>query len=417
MRIFLTLSLLGIVAYVVGGAVASWWAQPAEAFFGRRSAWWDAEDFAVFYGAGKLVAAGQPHMLYTLSAYTETQRAALDTHQNVTLGYYNPPFFSLIFAPLSWLSFDRAFQVWTAINLALLALNCWLLWHVAAPLGRGWRLVLIAGFVTLYPVTFILRLGQFSFILMASWSAAYLLLRRGRDRAAGFALLPLLIKPEMLIPITIFLVWKRRVDVLKTLLPASALIIVGSIAMIGPMTAWDYPFYLHDSALDGTGNMYGWNGLLSSVRDPGNPGTQTALALPLSLLTLGAVALAWRGPLDTIGERFPMQWLLLLCATMLTDMHFYLQDVVILVPAAFAVHASLRGWQRDVSGVALTFGWLILGLGSTPNVNWHLNFFATYVVAWGCVLITVRVLSERRATAASDAGWTPADDIALARAA
>jgi hypothetical protein len=414
MRTILILLLLGIVTFVLGGAVASWWAQPAEAFFGRRSAWWDAGDFTVFYSAGKLVAAGDAHLLYTLSAYRETQQAALEAHglrEHTTLGYYNPPFFALLFAPLSWLSFDRAFQVWTSINLALLALNGWLLWHMAGPIGRGWRLVLIAGFVTLYPVTLILQLGQFSLILMASWSAAYLLLRRGRARAAGFALLPLLIKPEMIIPVTVFLAWKRQTDALKTLLPASVLIVIGSIAIIGPIAAWDYPFYLHDSALDGMGNMYGWNGLLSSVRNPGHPGTQTSLALPLSLMSLGAVALTWRGPLVPDGDRFPVQWLLLVCATMLADMHFYLQDVVILVPAAVAVHATLRGWQRDVSGVALILGWLILGLGSTPNINWHLNLFATYVVAWMCVLVVLRLSEGRRKIGAA------VETTALARAA
>ncbi|MEX2247575.1 MAG: glycosyltransferase family 87 protein [Dehalococcoidia bacterium] len=371
---------LAILGWVVAPAVAGWWAAPWHAFFGRREFWWDAEDFAVFYAAGKLVAAGDAHLLYTPSAFTPIQSALLPTHQDVTLGYYNPPFFALLFAPISWLSFDRAYQVWFSLNLLVLAFNAWLLWRIAAPLGLAWQAALTIALLTLYPVTFAFRLGQYSLILMASWSSAYLLLRSGRERAAGLALAPLLIKPELLIPVTLLLAWKGRRAVLSTLLPAAAVAATVSIVMIGLRETVAYPGYLREAAFAGTGNMYGWNGLLSSLLAPGNPGGHTSLALPLSLLTLAAVAVVWRGDADPGGERFPSLWLLLTIATVLVDLHFYLQDIIIIVPAAVGVAAAQRQGARWVAGGALAFGWLLLGFGSTPTATWGINIFTSYML-------------------------------------
>ena len=64
-----------------------------------------------------------------------------------------------------------------------------------------------------------LQLGQFSMILLVSWLSSYVLLRDGRDRAAGVALAPLLIKPELLLPVAALLLWKRRSGAFATLLP------------------------------------------------------------------------------------------------------------------------------------------------------------------------------------------------------
>ena len=407
---------LVLLAAFMAPSITAWWAHPVHTFLGRREFWWDAEDFAVFYAAGKLVAAGDADLLYTPSAFTPIQNALLPAHQEVTLGYYNPPFFALLLAPLSRLSFDRAFQVWTAINIGLVVLNSWLIWRTAEPLGRAWRCVLIAGFVTLYPLTFGLRLGQYSLILMASWSMAYLLLRAGRDRAAGLALAPLLIKPELLIPVTALMLWKRRLNVLTTLLPVTAVAVVLSVAMIGIQEALRYPGYLSDAAWEGTGNMYGWNGLFSSIDSPGDPGAQTPLALVLAPLTLAAVAWTWRGEAEPRGARFPVLWLLLTIATVLIDLHFYLQDVIIVVPAAVAVVAAQREGTRWIAGSAMVAGWLILAYGSTAAGYDSVNFFTALLVVCMLALCAREVADHIRArtSARPDAG-RPADLRRVAR--
>src|SRR6185437_16822916 len=85
------------------------------------------------------------------------------------------------------LSLQQAYQLWTVFSIGLLALNSWLLLRLTPGLSRRWQVVLVLGYLTLYPVTFGLRLGQFSLLLQASWAAGALLLEQRRDRWAGLA--------------------------------------------------------------------------------------------------------------------------------------------------------------------------------------------------------------------------------------
>jgi hypothetical protein len=396
-----------------GAPVAHWWGDALAAFLGRRSQWYDAEDFSVFYGAGTLVAQGKAHLLHTPSAHTALQHAVLETHQDVTLGYYNPAFFALLFVPFSYMGFDRAYQAWTLINVALIALNAWLLWRTADSVGRAWRALIVIGFVTVYPLAFAVRLGQFSLILMASWSAAYLALRSGRGRLVGLALAPLLIKPEMLIPVGLLLMWKRRTDTLRVLVPIAVAAAGVSVAMLGPAAAWDYAHYLRTSAADGTGNMYGWNGVLSATLAPNRPGATAMIALPLAVGTLAAAAAVWRGRFDACGDGFAAQWFVLVAATVLWDLHLYLQDVIILVPAAVAVLAGTRGRSRAAAGAAMAIGWVILSWGSRPSMHWHVNVFGLYLAA----VFAALVLAHTRASAAVAVGAVEEEDASLAKAA
>jgi hypothetical protein len=369
-----------LVAAIWAPSIAHWWAQPIAVFFGRREFWWDAEDFAVFYAAGTLVADGRFDALYDSGAHAAIQMPMLTAHDE-PLGFYNPPFFALFFTPFSWLPHQPAFQLWSAVNAALVVIVCVLLWRIAEPLDRAYRVFVIAAFLTLYPLTFALRLGQFSLILTTSWAAAYLSLRHGRERAAGLALTPLLIKPELLIPVTLVLAWKRRVVVLRSLVPVAAAAVVLSVAMVGPAGGWDYARHIASAAGDGSGNMYGWNGLLAATFTSGDPGSMTACSVPLAAVTLGAAAWLWSGTPDPRCDAFPVQWLVLTLATVLWDAHFYLQDVIIVAPAAVAVLASASGWRRALTAAAMFSGWVILGWGSNPSEDWGVNVFSIYMAA------------------------------------
>jgi hypothetical protein len=379
MRKWIILACLALFGAYWAAPVIGWWTQPVATFLGRREFWWDAEDFAVFYAAGTIVARGDIGALYDAATHAEIQLSLLVAHEEA-LGFYNPPLFALVFVPLSWLPYEQAFQVWTGMNVVLLCALCALVWRIAVPLDRAYRVAIIVAFLTMYPLPYGLRLGQFSLILAASWALAYVLLCAGRPRAAGFALAPLLIKPELLIPVTLFLAWKRQWETLRALLPVSGVAILLSVVMIGPAGAWDYGAHILAAASDGTGNMYGWNGLLASIFAPDEPGSMTLIAAPLALLTLLAAASMWRGRLDATAPAFPAQWLALTLATVLWDAHFYLQDLVIVAPPAIAAFAAASGWRRSTACAALIAGWIILGLGSVPAAQWGINLFSAYMV-------------------------------------
>lgn len=395
MRTWIILACLGAFALYWSSAVVGWWTQPIATFFGRREFWWDAEDFAVFYAAGTIAARGDLGAVYDANAHASLQLPLLVNHSE-PLGFYNPPLFALLFVPFSWLAADVAFQAWTLVNVALALVMCALLWRVSAPISPGFRAVIILGFLTMYPLPFGLRLGQFSLILAVSWALAYLCLREGRPRAAGLALAPLLVKPELLIPVTLFLAWKRQWESLRILLAITVLAVGASVAMLGPFGSWDYATHIANAAGDGAGNMYGWNGVLASTFAPDRPGSMTYWAAPLVLATLAAAALMWRGDFDGRNAAFPAQWLALTLATLLWDSHLYLQDLIVIAPAAVAAFASSTGWRRSTAGGGLLFGWMILGLGSVPSAIWGVNVFSLYMAGWLLALIAWDVGVRRR---------------------
>ena len=214
-----------LCVFAVFSAVASVeFAQLLTAFLGNESLLWFHQDFPALYAAGKMVASGSGALLYDTGALADAEIAAAGHPVGGTgvLAYFNPPFFAAFMAPLTALPLDRAYQAWTLLSLLLLAFDCWLLWRIADGLPRRWRIAVVAAFLTLYPVGYGLELGQFSLVLVTSWAGAYLLLRAERDALAGAALAPLLIKPELLLPVAAYLLWKRRWRVFSTLAPATA---------------------------------------------------------------------------------------------------------------------------------------------------------------------------------------------------
>ena len=365
-------------------------AQAGAAFFGSEELLWYHQDFPAFYTAAHLVTHGGGDLIYDTAAMAaaEAELARQPVGGTGVLAYFNPPFFALAIAPLSRLSMDRAFQVWTLLSLLLLAANAWMLWRIGATLTRSSRWLLVSAFLTLFPVSYGLQQGQFSLILATSWSSALLLLRNGYERGTGVALAPLLIKPELLLPVAAYMLWKRRWRVFSTLLPLTLAAVVMSIAVVGLPAALGYPAYLLDSTTwDGAGVtsrlMFSWNGVIAMVWD--HPGflLDSAAFVSLAVPTLGAAAYAARGTFAPLAGRFAGQWLLLTIATMLVDPHFYLQDTILIALPAAALLCGAPAEHRPRIAVAIAAGWAMLALGTFPNEHLHVDLFAIYLIAAG----------------------------------
>ncbi len=110
--------------------LAQLWLGPfATLFIGHWDARVAALDFNVFYAAGYLVAHGQAHSIYTPAALSVQEHAHnLGVMSPDPLPYLNPPIFALVVAPITLLPFADAYRLWTAANLILLALTCWMTW-------------------------------------------------------------------------------------------------------------------------------------------------------------------------------------------------------------------------------------------------------------------------------------------------
>lgn len=324
------------------------------------------KDFAAFYAAGHLIAIGHGRLIYSQQAIAATERVATGLPVTVKTGrmYFNPPFFALLFVPLSRLPFKEAYLVWTALSLGVLAGGLGLIWKITSAISVPWRLVMLIATVMLIPVAKGLLEGQFSLILMVAWGGAYLALRSNHDRRTGVALAFLLVKPETLAPLALLLVWKRRYRVFFTLAPLSLAAAVVSAWIVGITGLVRYLLYLIRSVGDSNGSiqtdkMIGWNGLLYPFRGIFSVRFDAIPLLVLVLLTLAGLAAAWRGPLRTNGRRFAYQWAAVALATLLLDQHLYSQDLVVLLPCTATVIAAASPHERVRVGSICMLGWLI----------------------------------------------------------
>lgn len=389
----------GLTIALALAGVVPWSLFARDLLFGRD---WVSGDFIAFFAAARMMASGAGSHVYELQAVAAAEQVAAGHAVGGTgiLPYFNPPFFAWLLRPVAGLSLQGAYRVWSIFSLAWLAIDAWLLWRIAAPLSREWRRIVIIAYLALLPVTFGLRQGQFSLILEGSWSAAYLLLRNRRPGFAGVALSPMLIKPELLVPAALFLMWKREWRVLGTLSACGMVAIAASIAIVGLPSAIGYPDYLLDSTTwSNYGNtpvlMFGWNGILA-VSTPMGSATRQLAATALGVATLAVTAFLWRASSVGKGRSFAERWLALSLASMLIDQHFYFQDTIILVPGVVAVLASAREQDRKWIASAAGGVWCVQLFATYPNESWHLNLLALLAVAALGALATRDLTRARR---------------------
>ena len=159
-------------------------------------------DFVAFYTAGAAVRNGRLHDLYDLNSTNRFQQA-LQEQQGVAIGHrvapwWNPPFYSLVFVPLSHLAFHTAFLVWSLISLLCAAVACVLLCRMLPSQG-GWQSRTLVPVLILLSTPFIATLthGQNSCMSLALLSVAVVLWRAGRPLAAGLAGGLLFYKPQI----------------------------------------------------------------------------------------------------------------------------------------------------------------------------------------------------------------------------
>jgi hypothetical protein len=163
-------------------------------------------DFVNFYVGASIVHDGDGARLYQ----QDTQRAELRSllGRDSIQYFLHPPFEAVALSPLASLSFERAFVVWTAINVAVLALLPLVLMPCILLVARKPYLGLI-GFFFL-PVLVALTLGQDSICLLFIVSLAYSLMHKKMDLAAGLVLALASIKFQYLIVLIPLLLISRK---------------------------------------------------------------------------------------------------------------------------------------------------------------------------------------------------------------
>lgn len=342
-RIYPATAMIVVLAgYVVSAAIGVGRTDAAGAIVGA--------DFSAFYWAGTALREGNTHGLYDIDAEARFLSAliapATNEHGEVH-AFVSPPYWALVFAPLSALPYDAALAVFWLLSTALLILNVGLLRRAlpalrAIPLRRA---VLAA--VAFFPVLFAFLDGQTSMIVLVPLVLAYAALRRERDFAAGLALGLLAIKPQLALGVVVILCGARRWRALSgAAISAGAWLAIGWTFLPDAMRDYAelapelFEFLRRDDYYT-WGQLSGY-GFATMLLDPisHTAGTVGAYGAVLGLSVLNAWTW-WRTPWTPGTRRWDLTMASSIAVGLVASPHLFLYDASLLLLSLAIVVAWL----------------------------------------------------------------------------
>ena len=354
------------------------------------------EDYVAFYAAGKLVAEGRGADLYETEVLAAKEREVMGRPVGGTgsLGFFNPPFVALFFAPFTLLPVGEA-------GVALFLVNSVLVLGVTGGIRRMLNiegpipsLLFALAALSLQSVFWLVAHGQFSMWLFLGFLYFFWFQQQGRPALSGFALTLLLVKPQMAILPALVLLWKKDWRALASFSSVTVLLVVGSIAVSGTSVLWEYPSF----ALNSTGwerelginveRMYGWNGLFATIVANHSP-VHIMLTASATVATVGLVLWGFSS-VQPSSSRFALACAALVAGAILVNPHVYLQDMVLgalIVVLGFLGSRELS-WPGFFWVGAAAFLWLVQEYSDKLLDEFSLNLLSICLI--GLLLFLVR---------------------------
>jgi hypothetical protein len=371
-------------------------------------------DFSNFYTAGKIVQTGQRGRLYDLTWQTQVQSSFSEAAalRNRALPYMRPPFEALLFWPLSYLPYERAYAAWALLNIFLVAVTAaFLRSRIPGLVAIPWWLYYPAYF-SFYPIAYGFVLGQDAALMLFLFGLVLTRWLKGQDFRAGCFLGLALIKFQLVLPLILILFIKRQFRTLAGFSLVATLLAAVSLWVVGWQALRDYPSYLWRLNEEGSvagifpSVMPSLRGLVQGWNDPLHP-------LPSLDVITGVLAVsllvwaAWQWP--TASPRSSKSYLagvaVIFLATLLAGYHEFCYDLSLLFPL---VLLAARAGLRDAAASATVRWTLVMAaavLSYPPfffylHAKAHLNLIALPLLwlAWGFSRYA-RVAQFREATA------------------
>lgn len=298
-------------------------------------------DFLHFYTLGCIAAAHRGAELYDMNAQAAVAAQRVPNAAGIRYLPLYPPQVSILFAPLTRLSYGWALAVWWFCSGLVYGICCYAVWRGCAHLrGYGWTIALLAiGFPAFFHL---IAWGQTSALALAFFTLGFLLLRHEQQFLAGLAFGCLIFKPQLGLAVAVVLLttgaWKI---VGGAVLSAAAQLSAGVLYYgLEPLRTWVRTLLRVPSALAlFEPRPYQTHCLRTfwSMIVPWQTVSST-LYIVSAVVVLGLTITAWRrsGPLS-------LRYSTLLLATVLVAPHLTVYDLVILAPAILLVADWLVG--------------------------------------------------------------------------
>ena len=224
----------------------------------RREVGQGYPDFTAFYSAGKCVLSGRGSELYTTEGEARFQRefASQVKIRQSPLPFTHPPFEAALFAPLAVLPYQAAYWTWNGLSVLALLGFLWLL-RPYIPNLRAWSPALpILAALAFFPVFVCLLQGQDSLLLLLLFGGTLAAVEKGSDFVGGILLGLALFRFQLVLPLMIIFLVRRRWKVLSGFLLTGIALAAVSIPVVGWTHVLGYPqALLHISHAQGSAAM------------------------------------------------------------------------------------------------------------------------------------------------------------------
>jgi hypothetical protein len=392
---------------LVGGVFAIEFAMAFALLPWTKPATLNTTDFVNFYAAATIVRQGRAAVLYQAQTQAPLLHSLLGRQSRDY--FLHPPFFAAGLAPLSYLSIEKAFVVWTLLNMALLGLLPVLFGECTEFVRRRPQLGLVG--ILFFPILVTLTLGQDSILLMFLVSAAYSLLKRGRDGIAGFILSAATIKFQYVLVIVGFLLLQRRWKVVATFAGGCAVLVAFSVVLLSWNGVWRYIDFVHDYDVHGgygaihTAQMVNWRGFFAGMGWPKNIRLYASFG-SIASLVFGAVCSRF------IDERnASIGFALFVTLSILASPYAYFQDAtLLLLPLYLAIDYALQRSgapnRKLLFGCGFVFIWPLALLLMGGHYWWNSRIYLMFpvILAFALILSAELYATRRRMLNRSDRG-------------
>lgn len=309
-----------------------------------------ASDFTVYYTAFTMVRKGLSNGLYDQEIESKYQQEILggSSFEGGWLPFPIPPFFALLFSPLSLLPQNKAYYLWSLGQLGLLIWLILLLNRLFLNWSKQEKLLLILLILSFWPLAHTFLLGQLSLFILICLIQLYKLMKESRQVKAGIWLALLIIKPQtMLIPIMVTInkrYWRIAIATAITIM----IIVVSSIAFFGYK-----PWLQYTQLLQTMGNSFGKFGVFPYIEFTlrgtlynllGYSQTNLINVISISALVLGMifVFLVWINKQTSDEHYFELAFAVMITLSVLLSMHLFDHDSLMLVLPAALFYDYLR---------------------------------------------------------------------------
>ena len=323
-------------------------------------------DFTSFYTAAHIIRGGNAHRLYDLSLQAQVQQAFLLPHGWVfadgVLPYAYPPFFAIIFIPLSFLPLGWAFHVWNVVNVTLILASVKLLLrHQQRHSTRDFVVACLIVFA-FFPVLTGLHNGQSSFLVLFTLTLTYLALKSRRDTVGGIALALGLFKPQLVLVIAAVLLYRRRWRTVLAFSATAVLLLLVSYILVGidgmasyldlvrQMSSWKGDYSINPTNMPNLrGTVYRLGYLYHAWFDTElSPATLGAITFLLSLPVFVWVLRIWKGQWNPTLPEFDLRFGLTVIAALLLSPHLNDHDLTLLVLVGFLLLNFFAHYSRSI---------------------------------------------------------------------